>query len=132
MASGIAHRLFTCRFTRILMSEIPEPLTVRRHVAFSEAVHAGEMVIEGVRAERIAELAAVRAVWERSAIALIVDGEAAFLTAFTPDILVDATMTKRPKSLAQGRGRTRFRDRRRSRLQEPGRGGRGHREQQGA
>ena len=52
MASGIAHRLFSSRLTRILMSEIRAPLTVRRQVAFSEAVHAGAKEVEGVRAER--------------------------------------------------------------------------------
>ena len=53
MATGIAHRLFTCGFTSILMSEAPEPLAVRRGVAFCEAVWEGSMTVEGVRAEHI-------------------------------------------------------------------------------
>ncbi len=97
MASGIAHRLFSSRLTRILMSEMPAPLTVRRHVAFSEAVHTGAMEVEGVRAERVDSPDAVQVLWDRRLIAILVDREAAFLKTIEPDVLIDATMIKRPK-----------------------------------
>ena len=97
MASGIAHRLFSSHLTRILMSEMQAPLTVRRHVAFSEAVHTGATEVEGVRAELADSPAAVQAIWDRRAIAVLVDEEAAFLKTIEPDVLIDATMIKRPK-----------------------------------
>jgi xanthine dehydrogenase accessory factor len=104
MASGIAHRLFSSHLTRILMSEIPAPLTVRRHVAFSEAVHTGAMEVEGVRAERVDSPDAVQAIWDRRLIAILVDEEAAFLKTIEPDVLIDATMMKRPKGSVKARG----------------------------
>ncbi len=97
MATGIAHRLFTCGFTSILMSEAPEPLAVRRGVAFCEAVWEGSMTVEGVRAEHIDDLSDVAAVWDRKAIAVLVDEAAAFLTGFDYDVLIDATMMKKAK-----------------------------------
>ena len=97
MASGIAHRLFSSHFTRILMSETRAPLTVRRQVSFSEAVHTGAKEVEGVRAERVDSPAEVEAIWDRRLIAVLVDEEAAFLKTVEPDVLIDATMIKRPK-----------------------------------
>ena len=97
MASGIGHRLFSSHFTRILMSEIRAPLTVRRQVAFSEAVHTGAKEVEGVRAELTDSPDAVQATWDRRAIAILVDEEAAFLKTVELDVLIDATMIKRPK-----------------------------------
>jgi len=102
MATGIAHRLFESRLTSILMTEIKKPLAVRRGVAFCEAVFDGAKVVEGVRAERIGDLSALAGVWERKSIALLVDEERAFLKAFDADILIDATMMKRPKGSLKG------------------------------
>ena len=97
MASGVAHRLFKSGFTRIIMSEIASPVSVRRKVSFCEAVYEKEMVVEGVRAELIHDLSGVPAVWARGAIAVLVDREGAFLREFKPDVLVDAMMAKKRK-----------------------------------
>ena len=48
MASGIAHRLHRAGLTKILMTDIEEPLAVRRTVSFSEAVYVGKVEVEGV------------------------------------------------------------------------------------
>ena len=45
LATGIAARLFRAGH-RILMTEIPVPLTVRRTVAFSRAVYEGSALVE--------------------------------------------------------------------------------------
>jgi xanthine dehydrogenase accessory factor len=97
MASGVAHRLFRSGFVRIVMSEIPAPLAVRRLVCFSEAVYTGTAEVEGVRAELARDPAEVRAIWDRRTIAVLVDEEASFLGSVEPDVLIDATMVKRPK-----------------------------------
>ncbi len=65
MATGIAHRLFMAGITRIVMTEIAHPLAVRRGVAFCEAVYEGFMEVEGVRAERISDGAALDLLWKR-------------------------------------------------------------------
>ena len=49
LASGVAWRLHQSRF-RVVITEIPEPLAVRRKVAFCEAVYDGQAVVEGVKA----------------------------------------------------------------------------------
>ncbi|MGD0229791.1 MAG: selenium-dependent molybdenum cofactor biosynthesis protein YqeB [Syntrophorhabdales bacterium] len=103
MATGIAHRLHTSHFTHILMSEIPAPLAVRRAVSFSEAVYSGEIVVEGVRAERAGDLPALPALWDRSAIAVLIDEDGAFLKTIKPDVLIDATMMKKPKESPRDR-----------------------------
>ena len=105
MATGIAHRLFMCGLTSILMSEAPAPLAVRRGVSFCEAVHEGAKTVEGVRAERIEDISAIASVWERTALGVLVDAEADFLKTFDYDVLIDATMMKKPKGPLKRKGR---------------------------
>ena len=50
LATGIAARLFRAGH-RILMTEIPVPLTVRRTVAFSRAVYEGSALVEETEAQ---------------------------------------------------------------------------------
>jgi xanthine dehydrogenase accessory factor len=97
MATGIAHRLFSCHFTRIVMSEIAIPIAVRRRVAFCEAVYEGRMTVEGVEAELVKDLSELPGVWDRKRIAVLVDGEASFVPVLKPDVLIDAIMAKRQK-----------------------------------
>lgn len=98
MASGIAHRLHTCHLTRIVMSDIPIPIAVRRNVAFCEAVFEGTMEVEGVRADLIRDVSELKDVWGRNRIGVIVDSEGAFLDELRPDVVIDAIMAKRPES----------------------------------
>lgn len=94
MASAVAWRLNRCHF-RVLMTEIPKPLSVRRRVCFSEAVFQGEQVVEGVRGVLIRDPREVEGVWARGEVAIIVDPEAECLDTIGPDVLVDAIMAKR-------------------------------------
>ena len=73
MASGIAHRLYSAGFRKILMTEIAKPLAVRRAVSFSEAVYEGEAGVEGVRGVLIDTIDELPALWEENMIAVIVD-----------------------------------------------------------
>ena len=59
MASGVAWRLFQSHF-KILLSEIPQPLAVRRGVSFCEAVYEGRKKVEGVEAVLISSVEEVR------------------------------------------------------------------------
>jgi xanthine dehydrogenase accessory factor len=63
MASGVAHRLWRARL-RVLLTELPAPLAVRRLVCFSEAVLDGAATVEGATARRIVSLDQAPAVWE--------------------------------------------------------------------
>jgi xanthine dehydrogenase accessory factor len=102
MATGIAHRLYSSNLKRIIMSEIPDPISVRRRVAFSEAVYEGRMTVEGIQAELIRDVSDRNLVWSRNSIPVIVDGDGLFVNAIKPDVVVDATMIKQPKESLKG------------------------------
>ncbi|WP_085811825.1 selenium-dependent molybdenum cofactor biosynthesis protein YqeB [Citrifermentans pelophilum] len=94
-ASGIACRLYRANFRRILMLETASPLAVRRLVSFCEAVHDGEMTVEGITAVRAGRVEEVAAIWGAGSIAVLVDPEAASLPLVQPDLFLDATLAKR-------------------------------------
>lgn len=92
-ASGGIRRLRIAGF-RVVAAELPNPLTVRRLVSFSEAVYEGRAEVEGVTAE-LADPAGIDAVIGRGNVAVIVDPEAEILKSRRFDILVDGRMAKR-------------------------------------
>ena len=94
MASGIAHRLHRCHM-KVCITEVPMPTTVRRMVAFAEAVYRGTHVVEGVEAVRVASPEEASGVWERGAIPLFVDPDARVREVIKPAVLVDAIMAKK-------------------------------------
>jgi xanthine dehydrogenase accessory factor len=49
MATGIACRLYMANIRNIVMLEIPQPLAVRRTVAFCESIHQREVDVEGIK-----------------------------------------------------------------------------------
>ena len=50
VATGVAHALFKNGY-QVVMTEIPNPTTERRAVAFSEAVYEDEWKVEGLMAK---------------------------------------------------------------------------------
>ena len=94
IASGVAHRLFHSQF-KVCLTEIPEPMAVRREVAFCEAVYEGEKEVEGVVSKLISSPDDVYQVWQESKIPLIIDPEADIRNYLKPDVLIDATIAKR-------------------------------------
>ncbi|MBU2498348.1 MAG: molybdenum hydroxylase, partial [Proteobacteria bacterium] len=48
LASGVAWRLYHCGF-KIAITEIAQPMAVRRKVSFCEAVYDGEAEVDGVK-----------------------------------------------------------------------------------
>ena len=62
MASGVAWRLFQSHF-KVLLTEIPKPLAVRRTVSFCEAVYEGRQTVEGVEAVLIPAVDQADEVW---------------------------------------------------------------------
>lgn len=95
MASGIAHRLFMANIRQILMTDIAEPICVRRTVAFSESIYEGKMTVEGVEAERLEASDEAFDTWKRGRIGVIVDPSWNVVKTLKPDIVVDAIMAKK-------------------------------------
>ncbi len=94
IGSGVAWRLHRCGF-RVLITEIDQPLAVRRRVAFSEAIYDGEAVVEGVKAIRIGTLQDVDRIWRQGQIPVLLDPVCSSRRALQPDVIVDAVMAKR-------------------------------------
>ena len=94
MASGVAWRLFQSHF-KILLSEIPQPLAVRRGVSFCEAVYEGRKNVEGVEAVLISSVEEVRRTWDSNRIPLIIDPDLSHCLTLKPQVLVDAVLAKK-------------------------------------
>ncbi|OUP08706.1 selenium-dependent molybdenum cofactor biosynthesis protein YqeB [Collinsella sp. An2] len=94
LATGIAVRLHAAG-CRVVMCDIARPTTVRRTVAFSEAIRLGTMEVEGVRARFAADVDKARAILAKGEIAVLVDPDAACVSKLSPDALVDAILAKR-------------------------------------
>jgi xanthine dehydrogenase accessory factor len=98
LASGVAMRLHRAGL-KVLITEIPQPLAVRRLVSFSDAVYAGQMTVEGVTGVLAADLSAAQEIIERGKLPVLVDPDAKIRVDLKPKVLVDARMTKRPPDL---------------------------------
>ncbi len=99
MASGIAHRLHSAGMHKIVMTEIVQPLCVRRTVSFSESVYEGEASVEGIRGVLIGNLNELSDPWKEDMVAVIVDPESRCISELKPDVFIDATMLKKETSL---------------------------------
>jgi xanthine dehydrogenase accessory factor len=102
LASGVALRLYRAGL-RLIITELAQPLSVRRLVSFSEAVFEGQKTVEGVQACLASDLNEALALIKGNQIPILVDPSASSISALrnlqseeTPIVLVDARMTKRP------------------------------------
>lgn len=94
LATGVAYRLHRAGFA-VAMSELPEPVCVRRHVAFAEAVVTGIHTVEGVTAVRAATAAEVARAHQSGQIPVLVDPTGRLCRELKPGAVVDAIMAKR-------------------------------------
>ena len=94
LASGVALRLRHAGF-QVVMTEIAAPTTIRRTVAFSEAVTAGKTRVEDVQAARAENPAQALDLLREGILPVLVDPEAACRTELKPEILVDAILAKK-------------------------------------
>jgi xanthine dehydrogenase accessory factor len=94
MATGIAHRLHRCHM-RVLITEMAMPTSVRRNVAFAEAVYEGVQIVEGVKAVRVGSCDEAYVAWKQNQIPVFVDPEASVGEILSPVVIVDAIMAKK-------------------------------------
>lgn len=95
LATGAAHRLHRAGFT-VMITELPQPLCVRRAVAFAEAVYTGQVTVEGVTARLAPDPASGLAYAVVNEIPVVVDSGGDTLHQLRPPIVVDARLAKRP------------------------------------
>lgn len=94
LGSAAARRLHLMGF-RVVMTELPEPLCIRRKVAFAECVFTGATQVEGVIGELATSPAQIDAILRRGAVAVIVDPECSVARTLQPKVIVDARMLRR-------------------------------------
>ena len=98
LASGIALRLKHAGFS-IVMTELAQPLAVRRAVCFSQAVYEGSARVEDISAVLVQNEQQMAQAFERNEVAVFIDPDASILrtlrdSASPPLVLIDAIMAK--------------------------------------
>ena len=94
LASGIALRLIRSGF-RVIMTDIAMPTSIRRTVAFSEAIRLRHCLVEGVEARLALSPEEALSLIKEDVIPVLVDPDCACLPALGPDVLVDAILAKK-------------------------------------
>lgn len=94
LATGVAHRLKKCGFD-IVMTEISEPTTVRRTVAFSQAVYDKEVEVEAIKAVLAQGKQDIFKIIKDGNIPVLVDEKAEIIKEIKPEVIVDAIIAKK-------------------------------------
>jgi xanthine dehydrogenase accessory factor len=94
LGTGVAWRLHKAGFP-VIITELAQPLVVRRTVAFASAVYEGEIAVEGVAAWRAESFQDARRLLEEGIMPVLVDPETRAREFFKPQVLIDAVMAKR-------------------------------------
>ncbi len=98
LATGVAARLWRCGFW-VVITEIDQPLAVRRLVALAEAVYAIDFVVEDLHARRVKDVIEAQSALVQGLIPVLVDPEAVCRIELQPAALVDGRMRKLPPDL---------------------------------
>jgi xanthine dehydrogenase accessory factor len=94
LGTGAAYRLWRAGF-RVLCTDLPKPLVIRRGVALASAIFDARITIESVQAERITFVDEAVYAWQRNVVPVIADPTARAVDVLRPEVLVDAIMAKR-------------------------------------
>lgn len=99
LASGVALRLHRAGW-QVLITELAQPLAVRRLVSFSDAIYSGLTHVEEVGAVRVESSTEAKAALAQKKIPVMIDPAARSQDWFNPHVLIDARMLKQPPELA--------------------------------
>jgi xanthine dehydrogenase accessory factor len=94
LGTGVAHRLYRSGFT-VMVTELPQPMCVRRAVSFAEAVYAGRTTVEGVTARLVDDAMLGMANAAIGEVPVVVDAADDVVERMRPPIVVDARVAKR-------------------------------------
>ncbi len=95
LASGVVMRLHRAGW-QVIVAELPEPLAVRRYVAFAQAMFDGEVQIEEVPGRRVKSFAEAARAVEQGIVPVMADPRLSVRADFDPHVLVDGRMMKSP------------------------------------
>jgi xanthine dehydrogenase accessory factor len=94
LGTGVVLRLRQQGY-RVAVTELPQPLVVRRAVAMAAAVYEDRVTVEGVTARHVQDFAGIVAAWKDECVPVMVDPEARSVYELKPLVVVDAIMAKR-------------------------------------
>ena len=105
LASGVALRLYRSGM-QVVITELDQPLVIRRLVSFAEAIYQGETRVEGVTACKVDSISDIQRAWDKRVIPVLVDPECSIINQLETNrppwlisVMVDARMTKQPPDL---------------------------------
>ena len=93
LGTGVALRLQRAGW-RVLITELAQPLVIRRTVAVATAIYEGSIEVEGTIAQRIDRVDEVDRVWGLDQIPVIVDADRSLAARLKPAALIDVIMAK--------------------------------------
>jgi xanthine dehydrogenase accessory factor len=99
LATGVAARLWRSGFW-VVVTEIAQPLAVRRLVSLAEAVYEGEVVVEDLRGQLAEQASAAHEILVQGSIPVLVDPSAESRHELAAMAIVDARMLKSAPSLS--------------------------------
>jgi xanthine dehydrogenase accessory factor len=94
LGTGVVYRLRRAGL-RVLVTELAEPLVIRRRVALATAVYEGTVEVEGLTGRRVADDMEAARAWDAGEVPVLVDPEAAVVRHLNPTVVVDAILAKR-------------------------------------
>jgi xanthine dehydrogenase accessory factor len=101
IASAVAHRLFTAGYPVVIL-EAPQPLTVRRGMAYASAVYEGRITLDGVTGKHAPTVERARELLKsRSAIPVVAVADEEILSSLKPTVIVDARLRKKDRSASR-------------------------------
>lgn len=98
LATGIAFRLIRSGL-RVVITELPKPLAVRRTVSLAEAIYANEITIEGLTGRAVTDPTdslRILNILSKQQVPVLVDPDCASAKILHPSVIVDGRMTKHP------------------------------------
>lgn len=106
VASGVALRLHRVGM-RVLITELDQPLVIRRSVSFAQAVYSETTQVEGVTARLVNSSSSIQSAWRSGEIPVLVDPDCQILSSLNNgnlpfSTLVDGRMTKQSPTLLLG------------------------------
>ena len=94
LASGTAYRSKKSGFD-VVMTEIENPTTVRRTVAFSQAIFDNETIIEGIKGIKVNSIDEINEVISQGNIPVMIDEKAEIVSKLKPNVVVDSIIAKK-------------------------------------
>lgn len=98
LASGVAFRLHRAGLN-VAITELPQPLAVRRTVSFASAIYEGQIAIEGITARLLrdpADTLKILNVLAKQQIPVLIDPDCIVAKTLNPLAIIDGRMRKNP------------------------------------